>query len=249
MPINCYITNTLQHQRQAAKATNYAYDLEEEQTDPSGAPENAEPVVNEKDDDLNEKDDDLNEKDDDLNEKDDDLNKKDDDLNEKDDDLNDGSVDCGPTDVADDVVALPVSPNNAHPDEGSLTPNTSQPTESAPKTPPHEDSDQFDESRNSTLTSPPLLITATAGRSGGLLEMVAKRVALQSTAVKADMDKASDDLPPPPETKAESQGDAVEVASSDKENSVCVQRVLSDSGSELSDNDWLDEDLLPRRCV
>lgn len=156
-----------------------------------------------------------------------------------------------------------VPPGNAVSTPDSVRPNENNVC--VPKTPPslEESEEEID------LTSPPLLMTETGQRKRGTLpQLVAmKRAASQPAADASDVDKgpqpasdvdkgpqpASDvdkgpqTVPPPPETKAESNPVEV-IPSTSKDDTVSKHKPSqSDSGSELSDNDWLDEDLLPRR--
>lgn len=220
MPINCYITNTLLHQRQVARAASYISN-QEHNLDLSEA-EDTKTV-----------------------------------LENKEDILNSTSVDCGPPATPYDRVVIG-SPNKSHLDD-NVIPISAHPVESdgVPRTSSREDSEQF-EDIDDGLTSPPLLIAETARRGRrGLPEMVAmKRAALRFTAKKPDRDEPDrDEAPqtaPLPETKAVSRGDHIVEATSSatKENTADNRKpLLLDSGSELSDNDWLDEELLPRRWV
>jgi hypothetical protein len=200
MPINCYITNTLLHQRQMAKAASYACTQEQQRPDV----EDSKTVSESEENALN----------------------------------------------VDHTVAQSSSLDSAKsasatcPDENApvTPPIDAHPVESAavPKTPSQDDSEEFED----VDSDGPTLITETkprVGRSKGVPEMIAmKRMALLQKSAT-----------PPPEVKATSQvlGNPEETPSMPtKESSTKYQALsLSDSGSELSDNDWLDEDLLPRK--
>lgn len=211
MPINCYITNSLLHQRQLARAASYANNQEQnldasEAEDAKTIPENKEDILNRN---------------------------------------------CGSPATPGDRVGIG-TPSKSHPVD-AVTPISAHPAESdVPRTPSREDAEQF-EDIDDGLTSPTLLMAETTRRSHmGLPEMVAmKRAALQSVAEPPDAGKPGrDEAPqatPLPETKAVSQGDHTVEATSSTLNASNRKLSLSDSGSELSDNDWLDEDLLPRR--
>lgn len=219
MPINCYITNTLLHQQQLARAANFA-----ERCSDASMAEDTKTVPDDKD--------------------------KEGVLN----DCSDASVVMARSSSPDKGHKV-VTPISTHSGDDVSTLISANPAVGAaiPRTPSREDdSDQFEDINDSGITSPPLLITETVQRKHkGLPEMVAmKQAVLQSAA-----DKAESDQKPAPllEVKTASQEDstvktAVGTTSlASKENTTGNR--LSDSGSELSDNDWLDEDLLPRRWV
>lgn len=282
VPINCYITNTQQHQREAAAATSYAYDVAKEPVEvvldeekdlecvspvtisnvdkpsqsvsssnahadstldsahPEGAaatPNNPHSVVNSTfSDSANAT-----------------LNSAHpvashdvaiDSVGKQSQSVSSSSAHLGDVDLADSTLdsAQPCvnpAPISAHPDDTCV-----------PRTPPHDDSE--DNREETGVLSPPLLITKTVPRNRGALpEMIARKrgVASHPSADNADV---SETTLPPPEDKVGSQADPVEsvVTSASKESAVRGKKLsLSDSGSELSDNDWLDEDLLPRRWV
>ena len=228
MPINCYITNTLLHQRQVARAANFA-----ERCPDASKAEDTKTVSDDKEAVLS-----------------------------------GCSVDCGPAATPGEFVVKAQSSNpdkahgdgeaiasiSAHPGDDVIAPVSADPVVNAavpiPRTPSREDdSDQFEDINDSGLSSSPLLITENAQRKHkGLPEMVAmKQAVLQSTAGKDNKPAQS------PEVKTVSQEDSTVKATTSlasKENAIGNRMLsLSDSGSELSDNDWLDEDLLPRRWV